>query len=921
MFNAQIDLNPHQVEASLFAFQSPLSNGVILADEVGLGKTIEAGMIMCQYWAENKRRIIIVAPASLRKQWSVELKEKFFIDSIILESKTFKEAIKDGNLNPFEQKNKVVITSYNFAANKEEYLLRAKFNLAVIDEAHKLRNVYKTSNKSAKKIKLALENTKKILLTATPLQNSLLELFGLISIIDDQVFGDIKSFRMNYINRQESAQDDLVQRLKPLLHRTLRRDVLEYIKYTNRIPIVQEFYPSDEEQSLYTMISDFLMSDKLYAIPSQQRTLITLIMRKLLASSPRAIEGTLNTMSQRLQEMIDSNSPSSIIDTIDDESELIDDYSDEEFDDSIDDSSMLTPEQIREIKFEIDELKSFQKLASNIDLDAKTLSLHTALENGFEKQEELGSNKKALLFTESRRTQEYLKDFLENNGYKDKVVLFNGTNTDTKSKEIYNNWIETNQGSDKITGSKTADTKQAIVDYFRDEAEIMIATEAGSEGINLQFCNLIINYDLPWNPQRVEQRIGRCHRYGQKHDVVVVNFINKRNEADQRVYQLLSEKFKLFEGIFGASDEVLGSIVSGVDFEKRILEIYQTCRLPEDIDKAFDDIQNELEEQIEQTMLDTRKKLLDHFDSDVHSRLKVQLDESKKQMNRVESVFWTLSKHELNDYAKFDDEQSSFKLIASPFKNINLGTYQLISSKTKNQNAHSYRINSSLGESVINQAKERDLLLKELTFDLSSHSVNISSLKPFIGKSGVMSLTKLKIHSFEDEEYLIASALTDDGIKLDSEVALKLFEINSQTKDTAIDENTILKLQEHKKKQIQIATQKSEEKNGEFFNAEIEKLDKWADDQLLSAEKELKELRKEINSKRTLSRTAPTQQKLKIQMDIRNLEKKQQKLKREMEEAEDVIFAKRSEIIDTLADSLNQGIEEDELFTIKWRIV
>ncbi len=120
--------------------------------------------------------------------------------------------------------------------------------------------------------------------------------------------------------------------------------------------------------------------------------------------------------------------------------------------------------------------------------------------------------------------------------------------------------------------------KAALVEHFRDDAEILVATEAAAEGINLQFCSLVVNYDLPWNPQRIEQRIGRCHRYGQQHDVVVVNFINKNNEADQRVYQLLSEKFQLFDGIFGASDEVLGTIESGVDFERRIAEIYQTCR-------------------------------------------------------------------------------------------------------------------------------------------------------------------------------------------------------------------------------------------------------------------------------------------------------------------------------------------------------
>src|SRR6476660_86516 len=137
----------------------------------------------------------------------------------------------------------------------------------------------------------------------------------------------------------------------------------------------------------------------------------------------------------------------------------------------------------------------------------------------------------------------------------------------------------------------------------------MIATEAAAEGINLQFCSLVINYDLPWNPQRIEQRIGRCHRYGQRHDVVVINFVNERNDADRRVLELLAEKFSLFNGIFGASDEVLGTIESGMDFEKRILAIYQECRTPAEIEEAFRALQEEMDERIRTRMDDTRRML------------------------------------------------------------------------------------------------------------------------------------------------------------------------------------------------------------------------------------------------------------------------------------------------------------------------
>ena len=661
MFNAQIDLNPHQIEAALFAFQSPLSNGSIIADEVGLGKTIEAGLVLTQYWSELKRKIIIIAPASLRKQWSMELQEKFFIDSMIIEAKSFKEEIKKGNPNPFEQEDKILITSYQFATKHEDKILMANFDLAIIDEAHKLRNVYKKENKTGNSIKRSLANTKKILLTATPLQNSLLELYGLTSIIDTQIFGDLNSFKQNYISSDMSANDfkDLKERLKPVCHRTLRKDVLEYIKYTKRLPIVQEFTPSDKEQEVYDFISSFLQRDSLYSIPSTQRALITLVMRKLLSSSSRAILGTLNTIINRLQLALDEHQKFNSLDLILDEDELVDDYLDEnDIDTQVD--FTLTTSEITQIHQELKELKQYQSIASSIKVDEKLKSLVLALEKGIQTQQKLGSAQKALIFTESRRTQDYLFEYLTNNGYKDKVVLFNGTNTDANSKEIYEAWIEKHKGTSRVTGSKTADRKQAIVDYFKDKATIMIATEAGSEGINLQFCNLVVNYDLPWNPQRIEQRIGRCHRYGQKFDVVVVNFVNTKNQADKRVFELLSEKFKLFDGVFGASDEVLGTIESGVDFEKKILEIYQTCRNPQEIEKAFDMLQNEMETQIETKMLSTREKLLENFDEDVHARLNVHLDQSKKQLDKFEKAFWNLTQVELKKSAKFSDSKASF---------------------------------------------------------------------------------------------------------------------------------------------------------------------------------------------------------------------------------------------------------------------
>jgi len=301
LMDSRVDLNPHQVDAALFAFRSPLSKGAILADEVGLGKTIEAGIVLSQKWAERRRKILIILPSSLRKQWHQELLEKFYLPSQILETRTFNRALKNGAMNPFDIPE-IVICSYHFARNKAEYVRAIHWDLVVIDEAHRLRNVYKTGNKIARELKQALEHAPKILLTATPLQNSLLELYGLVSFIDEHAFGDLKSFRTQFARlSSEMSFDDLKQRLKPICKRTLRRQVLEYIRFTERKAYTQEFIPSKEEEALYDMVSEYLRRPNLYALPASQRSLMTLVLRKLLASSTFAIAGALDTLANKLE--------------------------------------------------------------------------------------------------------------------------------------------------------------------------------------------------------------------------------------------------------------------------------------------------------------------------------------------------------------------------------------------------------------------------------------------------------------------------------------------------------------------------------------------------------------------------------------------------------------------------------------------
>ena len=437
------------------------------------------------------------------------------------------------------------------------------FDISIIDEAHKLRNVYRQSSKTSHAVRDALTTTKKLLLTATPFQNSLLELYGLTSIIDDHIFGSEKSFRSEYGSGENNA--DLRARLSTMYKRTLRRDVKEYINYTNRLPLTQKFDSTDAEYELYQAISDFLRRNDIYSVPAQQKKLTTMIIRKILASSTFALISTLTNIKSRLEKMLET--ASMLLFTAED---LIDD--DEEIDLYVDDNEDISAEEedaidIDKLKAEIELLQTFINKAKQIKQDSKSEALLQALDKSFEMQAKEGASRKALIFTESTKTQAYLKEYLEANGYEGKIVLFNGRGSDPKTTQIYKNWCEANPS--KVSGIKSADRRMALVDYFRESADIMIATEAAGEGLNLQFCSLVVNYDLPWNPQRIEQRIGRCHRYGQKHDVVVVNFVNIRNYADVRVFNILNEKFNLFDDIFGASDEILGK-ADAIDFETRI---------------------------------------------------------------------------------------------------------------------------------------------------------------------------------------------------------------------------------------------------------------------------------------------------------------------------------------------------------------
>lgn len=917
MSGVKVDLNPHQVDAALFAMKSPLSTGALMADEVGLGKTVEAGLVLAQYWAERKRHILLIVPAALRTQWRSELSEKFYINSILMESASFNRLKKEGIFNPFDSKDQVVICSYNFAARKADELHCVPWDLVIIDEAHRLRNVYKPNNVTGKKLKDALQGRKKLLLTATPLQNNLMELYGLVSIIDDHVFGDAKTFREMYVavNNPELRNRNLRARLGSFCKRTLRKQVTEYVRYTERHAILQEYTPTSAEEELYNFISDYLQTDKLFALPEGQRTLITMVLRKLLASSSFAIAGTLNSLISRLEELlkgVETNLDLQDYDTFDELSDEGDGTSAE---------GEMSEEELRRnregILCELAQLRKFADLASSIQTNAKGDNLVFALKQGFDKIEQLGGQRKAVIFTESRRTQEYLFNLLSNNGYAGQIVFLNGMNNDDISKQIYADWKERHKNDGAISGSRQADMKSAVVEEFRNHACILIGTEAAAEGINLQFCSLVVNYDLPWNPQRIEQRIGRCHRYGQKNDVVVINFVNRKNAADRRVYELLAQKFRLFEGVFGSSDDVLGSIESGVDFEKRIAAIYQNCKTAEEIQAQFDQLQEELSDQIQEKMVQARQSILENFDEVVASRLKECEANTVASLDKfTQWIYYFFMIHGAERVEPLEQWRLKFT------DGDTVRVYNLKWKDAEQEGDTFLRREDPLYESWLAEAMGKNLPPAKIRFDHTHSERNISFLTAHPHLKGVLSIDKLSYDGIGEEEHLVFSVITQDGTVLDDDTANGMLELPAVVLGGGVQENA--ELQAVRQQRLELQRQQVEESSKQYYLEECDKLDAYSEDLKEGLQRQLKELKKAIAEKKKLFRVStslPLNEMLTMKDEINNLELKRKKMQRDIYAREDEIDAEKERLQEEIRHKLEGTCTTQNIMVIEFEVV
>jgi len=921
--SARVDLNPHQVDAALFVLRSPLSKGVLLADEVGLGKTIEAALVLSQYWWRRQRNLLLIVPASLRKQWATELLEKFSLPSEILDAKRLKEIAASGRSNPIGCAEGILILSYEFAVQVEDTLRMVPWDLVVFDEAHKLRNVYRGKETSrAAVLRDALRGRKKILLTATPLQNNLMELFGLISIIDDTYFGSEQAFRAEFGGREEAASQALLaRRLEPICKRTLRRQVQKagLINYTNRLAKTFDFTPAQLEIDLYDSMSAYLQRTDTIALGQNGRQLVTLMLRKILGSSSFAVAQTLEKMVKRLQgKLIVDDETLADIDDFAEEAEEWRDVGSAVEADAIEDQDDDAIEHIdpKKLQAEIDELTRYRDLAISISDNAKGRALLDCLPHVLTEIVSKGGQRKAVIFTESVRTQTYLRDLLEANGFPNETVVLNGSNSDKDSNTIYKQWLEKNHGTEAVSGSKTADMKAAIVDAFRNDRTILIATESGAEGINLQFCSLLINYDLPWNPQRVEQRIGRCHRYGQKIDVTVINFLNRKNHAEARIHQLLEQKFKLFEGVFGSSDEVLGAIESGIDIECRILDIMQSCRTKDEIDAAFDRLQAEFSVEIDEAKKDARNKLLAEMDDRVIERLLGRREAVVSAIGDFKRALLGLARAELPDARFHHDHAQRFDYAGE--------TWSTEWPEADERGWRFFRLaDGGLADRLIAQAKDRDVAPASLEFNYASYPGNLADVAKLQGQSGWMRITRLILHTpAKTYDELICVAFTDDGQEIHPETVERLLQVPAQETGAALGDIPESQLTDVIETRQTFVLMRAQERLGEFLNEEEERLDAWRDDANVSFDQKIKELNKDANEKKKLARATPNiEAKLALQREAKQIRRQVDDLQHQRYAHLCEINNERERMLDKIADQLILTPALTTLFTIRWSLV
>lgn len=652
---ARVDPNPHQIDAVMFALRRIPEGGCILADEVGLGKTIEAGLVIAQLMAEGADRILIVLPRPLLGQWQSELYTLFGIEAV----EAADPAVDLETRGVF-----LVGREYAGGARGFERLRNAPpFDLCLIDEAHEVfaaihrrfdrYGAYEEDSQYAQvahRLREIIGVAPVLLLTATPIQNSLAELWGLVQYIDrtgtllgpKPVFEDV--FCADNAGRQVVAEqaEELRRRLGVVVQRTLRRQAQEFLDkpFVGRRAQLFEYTMSTEERSLYDDVTAYLLEPTLHAFSGSSRQLLLLGFHRRMASSTAALAESLERVSGRLRRMLQGGGAAGAA-----VAELFaSDLEEEEETDVGADGLPAAGEDAADeptvdaagIRAELARVEDYARRARRLPSDSKAESLVEAVRLILGRPE---GQRKVVVFTESLTTQDYLRDLLleQTELSQGDITLFRGVNDSARAAEALSAWraeVEC-EIEPRLRPSSAVAVRLALVHEFRTRSKVFISSEAGAKGLNLQFCDTLVNYDLPWNPQRIEQRIGRCHRYGQERDVTVISFLAKDNEAQRLTFEILSTKLDLFGDVLDMSDVVLHTPRSessdefasalGPDFEAQVRRIWDRSRSVQEVEDELRRLRDELEE---------RRQRLDEVRERTTALIEKQFDQSVREVFR-----------------------------------------------------------------------------------------------------------------------------------------------------------------------------------------------------------------------------------------------------------------------------------------------
>lgn len=868
---ARIDPNPHQIDAVIFALRRLPEGGCILADEVGLGKTIEAGLVIAQIRAEGAERILLIVPKSLIGQWQNELFQLFGIET--REDPTF--------LGPG-----VYLVGREFAGSERGAAPLASappFDLVVIDEAHEIFSglhkrygrdgVYDDTSEEAvmaHRVRSFLRSAPVLLLTATPIQNSLAELWGLVQYVEPTgtLLGDITTFRRVFCGEDDRTlvpgqEHELQRRLAMVLQRTLRRQAQEFLDrpFMQRRCRLYEYSMSPDERALYEDVTEYLLEPSLFAFSGRQRRLLLIGFHRRMASSIPALAASLENVAARLRRLAVGHGTAELAGT------LLRDLEDEEELADLGEWAQPSPPDRTGVLAELARVEELLARALSLPSDAKARSFQEAIRVVLDLGRVGRGSGKAVVFTESITTQEYLRTLLLGLGLQDKeITLFRGVNDHARAHQALARWEE-EEGTRLAPGTRPqrdVAVRLALVHEFRTQSKVLVCTEAGAKGLNLQFCETVINYDLPWNPQRIEQRIGRCHRYSQKRDVTVVNFINRDNEGQQLTFEILSKKLDLFGKVLDASDTVLHEprtdapeiAVSAlaVELENDLQSIYSRSRTIEEITREIAALRDKIEgrrEAYEREYRRTSQIIESRFDEEVRKvfrNLRSELPAALAQFDRdiADLVEGYLTACGIEYRRSGNSHRAVFEILSEEGLPSGLGWRKLAAGDARGlSDAEALNLVHPLVQAAIAEARRwpGGSVMLRLPPDAPPDLAGLA------GRTGVLGVVLVDYGGFEPVQRLVAAAVVD-GAPIDPGLAARIsrlpaadgppFEVavDPPWLDDALDEAVFVDQQE---------IEQGEQKH---FEQALGQLERYVEDKVLLCRRELAGITEKLRAAR-----------------------------------------------------------------------